>query len=219
MKEPVKKLPRKERERNRHRDEIIEAAKKLFLQKGFHIVTVEEIAQEAEFSVGKLYSIFRGKDELYQAVLIKLVQDFMDEFEKRVMFGKSPVDSIKALIEMRIGMFDGNRSFVKEFLESTPAGHIDPRNGLPDVCNVFYDRYINGLKEVFEQGMDDGIFCRMDPLYAALALEGIFNSFMVYWSRHEPDEPLEARVERLAGTFLDRICCNPVNSSNTRGQR
>jgi AcrR family transcriptional regulator len=47
---------------------LIEAATKVVAKRGFHAATVDEIAAEAGFSVGALYSNFDGKDDLFLAV-------------------------------------------------------------------------------------------------------------------------------------------------------
>ena len=47
---------------------LIEAATKVVARRGFHAATVDEIAEEAGFSVGALYSNFEGKDDLFLAV-------------------------------------------------------------------------------------------------------------------------------------------------------
>ncbi|RKY64298.1 MAG: TetR/AcrR family transcriptional regulator, partial [Candidatus Latescibacterota bacterium] len=46
---------RREREREAHRREILEAAGRVFARKGFAGATMDEIAQEAEFSKAALY--------------------------------------------------------------------------------------------------------------------------------------------------------------------
>ena len=47
----------------------MEAALHLFAENGFHHVTMQQIAQAAEFSVGKLYTFFANKEDLYQALI------------------------------------------------------------------------------------------------------------------------------------------------------
>jgi AcrR family transcriptional regulator len=49
-------------------DRLVEAATKVVARRGFHAATVDEIADEAGFSVGALYSNFDGKDDLFLAV-------------------------------------------------------------------------------------------------------------------------------------------------------
>src|SRR3954470_23327241 len=47
---------------------LVAAATKVVARRGFHAATVDEIAKEAGFSVGALYSNFAGKDDLFLAV-------------------------------------------------------------------------------------------------------------------------------------------------------
>jgi AcrR family transcriptional regulator len=49
-------------------ERLIEAATKVVARRGFHAATVDEIANEAGYSVGALYSNFDGKDDLFLAV-------------------------------------------------------------------------------------------------------------------------------------------------------
>ncbi|RPJ04344.1 MAG: TetR/AcrR family transcriptional regulator, partial [Deltaproteobacteria bacterium] len=49
------KLPRREREKLRQRHEVLDVALRLFSEKGYHNVSMHEIAKEAEFAIGTLY--------------------------------------------------------------------------------------------------------------------------------------------------------------------
>ncbi|HEY4811071.1 MAG TPA: TetR family transcriptional regulator [Solirubrobacteraceae bacterium] len=57
------------------RARLIEAATKVFAQRGFQAASVEEIAEEAGYSHGAVYSNFDGKGELFLAVF----EDYMAE--------------------------------------------------------------------------------------------------------------------------------------------
>lgn len=60
---------RREHEQQMRRETIIEAARRLFRDKGFDLTTVEEIASLAELGKGTIYSYFKSKDEIYFAIL------------------------------------------------------------------------------------------------------------------------------------------------------
>ena len=62
-------LPRRERERIRQRNEMLAAALALFSEKGYHNVSMQEIAEKAEFAVGTLYKFFKNKEDLYKALI------------------------------------------------------------------------------------------------------------------------------------------------------
>jgi TetR/AcrR family transcriptional regulator, repressor of fatR-cypB operon len=69
------KLTRKQLEKLQHRNEILEAARKLFIEKGFSNTTIDEIAQLAQFGKGTIYNYFANKEVLFQG----LIEQFCEE--------------------------------------------------------------------------------------------------------------------------------------------
>ena len=63
----VEVLTRKERQ-IQTREELVTAAARVFARRGYHRATVDEIAAEAGFSTGAVYSNFGGKEELFLAI-------------------------------------------------------------------------------------------------------------------------------------------------------
>ena len=53
----------------RTRTDLIAAARSVFLARGFHAATLDEIAEQAGYTKGAVYSNFAGKDDLFLAVL------------------------------------------------------------------------------------------------------------------------------------------------------
>lgn len=76
------KSKRREIIKERHKQEIIQAALYLFGIKGYKDTTIEEIAEQAQFSKGAIYSYFESKKELFNEILKMLfdkVQTFAEE--------------------------------------------------------------------------------------------------------------------------------------------
>jgi AcrR family transcriptional regulator len=61
------RLSREER-REQTRDELVTAADKLFTARGFHATTLDQIAAEAGYTKGAVYSNFSSKEDLFFAV-------------------------------------------------------------------------------------------------------------------------------------------------------
>ena len=64
---------RKEREKQQRREEIIQAAEKVFFTNGFDKSTMDDIAESAELSKGTLYLYFKSKEDLHMAVARKAI--------------------------------------------------------------------------------------------------------------------------------------------------
>ena len=71
-------LTRKQRQ-EQTREELVAAAAKVFARRGYHKATVEEIAAEAGFSTGAVYSNFAGKEELFLALADREVAERVAE--------------------------------------------------------------------------------------------------------------------------------------------
>ena len=92
-----KKMTRKERETQLRKQIILEAAEKLFLSNGYEATTMDEIANEAEFSKGTVYKYFISKDELYIAIGIKayeLIINYTREFSVKEAPGIKQIMSV-----------------------------------------------------------------------------------------------------------------------------
>jgi AcrR family transcriptional regulator len=58
-----------ERRRQQTRDTLIQAGAQVFAERGFHGASLDEVASVAGFTKGAVYSNFKGKDDLFLAVL------------------------------------------------------------------------------------------------------------------------------------------------------
>jgi len=62
------------------RERVVAAAAKVFARRGYHRATVDEIATDAGFTIGALYSNFAGKEELFLAIADRQVEQRAGEF-------------------------------------------------------------------------------------------------------------------------------------------
>ena len=84
---PEETLSRREREKAAHRQEILEAAMNVFARKGFAAATIDEIAQEAEFSKGAVYLYFSSKEELLSTILIDMIENTISADIRTILVG------------------------------------------------------------------------------------------------------------------------------------
>lgn len=71
---------RKDREREKHRIDILDAAERVFVRDGM-ATKIETIAKEAEYAVGSIYNFFSGKDDLFRNVLLRISQLRIDDLD------------------------------------------------------------------------------------------------------------------------------------------
>ncbi len=194
---------RRERERLRHRNEILDAAEALLARKNFHECSMAEIAQEAEFAVGTLYNFFESKDELYVALLDRIGEEFMAEFERRAAGQEDPVEALGELVRLKAEFLRAHGPALRLFFESRPAAPVAARARAEQSLDRRYKKYFRELTNIIRRGVDAGAFAARDPKLLAAFFEGASHSVVLWLDEEAPDEPApDAAAERVLPLFL-----------------
>src|SRR5262245_52051259 len=72
-------LTGRQRRQEQTRSELLDAAARVFARRGYHRAGLDEIAAEAGYTTGAVYSNFRGKEELFLALADRQVDQRIDE--------------------------------------------------------------------------------------------------------------------------------------------
>lgn len=100
------------------RDQIIDAADRLFYQQGFEQTSFADIADAVQISRGNFYYHFKTKDEILEAVInLRLVKTCM-MLEQWAREGETPADRIRSFIHILIM----NRAKIKQY--GCPVGTL-----------------------------------------------------------------------------------------------
>lgn len=192
---------RKAQERVVHRQMMLRAAEQVFARKGFREATIGEIARAADFAVGTFYNFFKSKEDLYAQVFDGIAREFMAEFERDVQQRDDPVDALSRLIDLRMQIFGQHRGFFRFFFDQSAVGvKVTQKHRL------FREQYRVAVSEIFDRGITRGKFDPMDPLLAAICLDGMLNAIVRYWSAHEGETHSEAQLSKTKRMILDRFC-------------
>lgn len=197
---------RRQRERAARRKQILQAAREVFMQKGFGSATMDEIAQRAELGKGTLYSYFKSKEELYVAVLNEGLEVFLRRIEETLKLPLGPEEMIKRLGDVYYQYYLDHKDYFRVFffLEHGDVFKDLPRELIQD--NI--ERGVQCLRlfaEVVEQGIREGIFAPVDPWKAAVAFWGATNGILFLFEEEINREIIGMEVEQLIHYTLDLL--------------
>ena len=190
-----KKLSRKEREYRRHRQEIIEAALELFSENGFHNVSMNEIAQKAEFAVGTMYKFFENKEDLYKALVLEQADKFHNVLSRVIEEPVNEIEKIRNYVKAKGEAFSANVSVIRLYFAETRGASFNVRAGLDSEIRERYGHFLETLASVFASGMEKKRFKKIaDPYHLAVAIDSLTNAFLFLWleapDRHPyPEDP------------------------------
>jgi len=172
------KSSRKEREFQRHKKEVLSTALDLFSEKGFHNVTMQEIAKESEFSVGSLYKFFEKKEDIYKQLLEMTISDFQSSLAGVLERSGSEIEKIKWWLGEKIRIFEDHAGFIRLYFNETMGNSTNVRAGLQSDARAKYEEMLSKIQKVFEKGIKRKVFRKFDPYHLTIALEGISNAFL-----------------------------------------
>jgi AcrR family transcriptional regulator len=105
---PVEEAVRAARVSSRRR-QVLDAAVKVMGKTGFHQMSMQDLATEANVSVGLIYKYFGGKEDLLLATIVRIQDAFRDQLAPVMeAAGDDPVDRLAAGIRRYIHIVDEN---------------------------------------------------------------------------------------------------------------
>ncbi|OHE18077.1 MAG: hypothetical protein A2X96_03815 [Syntrophobacterales bacterium GWC2_56_13] len=150
---------RRKRERENRKNAILKAARKLFFEKGFRQVTVENIARKAEFSKGSIYLYFNSKEEIYSQILLNDIDKFHDRVADILQGPSSASEALIRVAEIYVDFFLNDRELFRILMNFML--HNNDMNLPEDINNHIIkttNRTISIIEQVFKYGIEKGEF-------------------------------------------------------------
>lgn len=191
----AQKLPRREREKLRQRQEMLATALDLFSQKGYHSVSMHEIAAQAEFAIGTLYKFFQNKEDLYKALVLEQCDKFEEALTQAIEKPDDEVEKLRNYVRTKGEMFQSNLPFVRLFLAESRGASFNIKAGLDEELRKRYYSFLERLASIFHRGIKNQRFKKIaDPYYLAVALDSVMDASLLLWldapERHPyPEDP------------------------------
>lgn len=101
---------RKQREREEMRQLILDASRSIFLEKGYHLTSIRNIAEKIEYSPGTIYLYFKEKDEIFHALHEEGFRRLVSLMEP-LQFVSDPFERLKAMGRIYMDFARNNKDF------------------------------------------------------------------------------------------------------------
>lgn len=202
----TRKLPRREREKLRQRQEMLTAALDLFSEKGYHNVSMQEISETAEFAIGTLYKFFQNKEDLYKAMVMEQSNRFEAAFLAAIEGPGDEIEKLRNFVRVRGDMCRNNLPFVRLFLAESKGASFNLKAGLDADLRRKVDAFLGKLALVFESGMKNRRFQKIADSYAlAVALDSVIDAFLLLWIESPEHHPYPEDPDVILDIFFKAL--------------
>ncbi|MGH7934715.1 MAG: TetR/AcrR family transcriptional regulator [Candidatus Binataceae bacterium] len=160
------------------RDEILKAAARLFADRGFHETSMSEVAREARVSKALIFWHFKTKEELFLAVLNRLLQPYFIDFAEETG-ALDEKQQILKLVESYLLFVRDNASSIRFFVAQLL--HDEQRSdSLTGQVLKLYDGYRTLLVDMVAKVQEKGLSSlQFSPQMVASYLLSTLNGLLI----------------------------------------
>ncbi|MEL7671517.1 TetR/AcrR family transcriptional regulator [Methanobacterium sp.] len=220
-------IARKELEKEQRRNDILNAAEKLFFSKGYENVSLKDIAKEVKLGRSTLYLYFENKEELFFAIVLRGTRILYKMITDEVKKGKN---SFSKLAGFRKAYYD----FAKEYSDYLRAynyllsGRFDLDNIEPAEYKIFpssdsklYPEYKKKFEEIYIKNLEKGIvpdfpipkFTISEYLNEILVLRReMLNIFRNAVEQGKKERIIRSDVNSVEVTVLQTLIANSIDN-------
>jgi len=178
------------------KDQIIEVGARLFAERGYHAVTLDEVAEILEVSKGALYHHINRKEEILREIcnrgMKKTTKEMLDIRKSAI----SPKEKVRKIVHNLVNKAALDRDKISVIWEQT--------NALPKRSQDAIRRQKKAvevsLREILREGVDNGEFKISDIKIATFAILGMCN-----WTYHWYQPERKSTPEQIADKILELL--------------
>ena len=187
----------------KRRQQIIEMALDIFVEKGFTGATTSEIARAAGVAEGTIFRYFSSKRELFVTVM----RDFIVTMPLLELIDRLPQGDLPAtlglIMQNRFSLLEGGA------ISKMPVLMADVIRD-PELKEVWVKEFLqpllNRIETVFRSLQASGLYRDMEPAVAVRSVGGMIMGFMLFRILEGEQSPLQGMEQaRIAGTFVDLL--------------
>lgn len=177
------------------RQEIMEAAAKSFSLFGYKATTMDQVAKIANVGKGTIYTFFANKEELFNAIVLKMIEEMRAASDAVSKEGASFKQNAHARLMQMLKFRENHKLYAKLIDEEkelrTPA--------VTEVLAQIENEIVSYIKEKIERAISKGELKPCDSELVAFLLFKAYLALVVDWGKTHDEELAEERILGLLG--------------------
>lgn len=171
-------ISRKDRERLQRQTEILDAAEKIFSRDGYEHASMNEIAQESEFTKRTLYQYFEDKSDLYLSVALRLYNSMNKNMKSLKPNGSNGSEKLRQCFNDYYNFYKENESKFRIIYDIGNVRKVSDNPKIEEFLKI--DQYMfKHLYELVTEGQKDGsILYKADAMTITSSVIFLFTGFL-----------------------------------------
>jgi len=178
-------------------DQILEAAARLFKERGYRAATLQDVADEIGVTRTAVYHYFSSKEEILFRIAEEAHRHAARVFEEAAQSDAPPEEKMRRMLRQYIE--DVTRDSARLWLLLSEGEQILPSRQYRRLYRLLRQQDAI-LQQVFREGIQSGSFANLNPKIAVFGIAGMLN-----WLSRWYDPKGEANAETIADTFMHML--------------
>ena len=190
----------------RRRQELIDAAAKIFQDKGYEAASIQDVADALGILKGSVYHYIQSKEDLLFAVIQEVHESALRHMAKIRDMDEDALTLIRLFVESHVNHVTSNLVKATVFFHDFRSLQTDRQQYIVRERDS-YDAF---LRELIARGQRDGVICPdVDPKLSTLAFLGMMN-WTYQWYRVDGGMDPGAIGRQFADLVLAGLACDPA---------
>ncbi len=166
-------------DKDQKKREILEAAIRVFSERGVNHFKMIDIAKEAKIGKGTIYEYFNDKDNLILGCFEYFVGHYTEILGAKGETDLSPDKKLEQMIRESFEFFITNMDFTRIMYDLWALLiHTDSDKHIMDQFGPMQDEALQQLESVIREGKNQGVFGDVDPKAVALIILGMLDGIL-----------------------------------------
>ncbi len=157
------------------RDRILQQATQLFIEQGYHRLSMRELAEAAGISKAGIYHHFKDKESLFLAVLLF----HLDALAHIVARAATAEGSVQLRVEQMVRAFLARSAEQRAIIRVARQEMAQlSEEGQQTLRQAYHQKFIGKITDLLAEGIERGEFRAMDAQVLTWALLGLLNPYL-----------------------------------------
>jgi AcrR family transcriptional regulator len=161
------------------RNQILDAATKVFVRLGFQHARMDDIVEESGLSKGTLYWYFKSKEDIINAISRRLFTGELEKLEGLLEAEGTASERLMQLTNYRVAGLKRMSNLVPIIFEFyAVAVH---QQWVKQFIGEYFKHFRGLLEDLIQQGIDRGEFYPVNAAETAISLASMYEGLTIHW--------------------------------------
>ena len=196
----------------RTRSDLLAAARRVFLRRGFHVASLDEIAEEAGYTKGAVYSNFSGKDDLFLALLEEHYAQRAGAYAELMFEDDDVEEARRATARYMLESYEREPAWWTLISDFATHASADPE--VRERFRALREEFLGAMAGLVEKlGERHGVAYRLPPREVARGTGALMRGMVTDWIL-DPEGARAGEFEEMVAAYLRGVAV-PLDERST----